>query len=208
MMIVSESKKYIFIHIPKTGGTTITEYLDIWGAVSKKYWGHMAHYGMKDLANQNLIMSDISAYAIVAFSRNPYDRIYSCYKFIKEVNVNFISFKTFLENIQNGVISNPMTMSMSEIISANDLLKNSNITVYKYENFDTEFANMVANIGIPLMNIKSYNVSTSDAQVSDLGATFKYKSIFDSDPSLVSLVNEIYEIDFTSFGYNFYVPVV
>ena len=71
MSSVSEEYKHIFVHIPKTAGS----------AMENKHWvGGTSHMSIKNLVNE-----ENKEYFKWAFVRNPFDRLWSAYKYLKNV---------------------------------------------------------------------------------------------------------------------------
>tara|TARA_Y100000589_G_C27180307_1_gene640462 strand:- start:222 stop:992 length:771 start_codon:yes stop_codon:yes gene_type:complete len=112
MVLISDKKKYIFIHIPKTGGMTIKETIksqdkDIKNMEKIKlkyninnyfYISREYHYTYNEL--KNYLQNDFNNYFKFAFVRNPYDRLYSAIEYIKKKNL----LCDFPFNIQNFFI--------------------------------------------------------------------------------------------------------
>jgi len=77
-MIIDHDKKYMFLHVPKTGGTSIGKTLIKNGAHRiAMHW--TASQAMSNLRNHK-------EYFIFAFIRNPYTRIASWYHYLKREN--------------------------------------------------------------------------------------------------------------------------
>lgn len=72
-MIIDKTKKFVFVHIPKTAGSSITISL---GRDTKDYPTHTI---ARDV--------DLTAAFSFAFVRNPWDRMYSLYNFICQKHV-------------------------------------------------------------------------------------------------------------------------
>lgn len=73
--MISDSKKLIFIHIPKTAGTTIKDVLKI---TDRSVGYHAVHSKVK-----NRYKNKWGEYFKFTFVRNPYDRVYSIYSYYK-----------------------------------------------------------------------------------------------------------------------------
>lgn len=69
----------IFVHIPKTAGISIIK--AIYGDVSKE--GHRSIYFYKQVFDK-----DFNDFFTFTFIRNPYDRLYSSYKFLQNGGMN------------------------------------------------------------------------------------------------------------------------
>jgi len=72
--MINHKKKFIFLHIPKTGGVSIGQTLNQLSDVYTPYEGFNIHY---DVFDKDLFKD----YFVFTFVRNPWDRFYSLYKF-------------------------------------------------------------------------------------------------------------------------------
>jgi len=85
-MLISHEKKFLFIHIQKTAGSSITQLL------SKSIPDLSSYHGTHDHAiwakdNAEFVWSD---YYKVAFVRNPWDRLVSWYMMITQVSGSLV----------------------------------------------------------------------------------------------------------------------
>lgn len=83
--------KYIFIHIPKTAGISISKTIYDDNVIG--------HRSLKKYKNINL-----KDYYIFSFVRNPYDRIFSAYNFLKKGGINDLDRDfndKYLNNLSN-----------------------------------------------------------------------------------------------------------
>ena len=113
-MVVCHIRKIVFIHIPKTGGTSIEQMMREGGKYQLYYLGvrnkrSMHHYMAKELKAEMGRMFDV--YRKFSFVRNPYDRIVSEYfwcPFGKRKNVGFDDFLKYVGGIikSNNYFSN------------------------------------------------------------------------------------------------------
>ena len=94
MVLISKKHKYIYIHIPKTGGTTIKNTL-----YPKAKKGELLVINMSSFTNitcentwhltyekilEKYKINDVNKYFTFTFVRNPYDRLYSSYLYGKK----------------------------------------------------------------------------------------------------------------------------
>ena len=149
-MVICHNKKCIFIHIPKTAGTSIEQFINdndrnpviltgIQDGRSRR------HFGALDI---KLLFPDLfNKYYKFSFVRNPYDRLLSEYYWCKIPNVGYKFGKTKMEflNYVSNVIKQkayyknifhdhfiPQYMFLYN--SQNQLLVNN---LFKYENLDS-----------------------------------------------------------------------
>lgn len=100
-----EYDKLMFVHIPKTAGTSILNVLkdkglDPWDRKSVEYpRGHLPLFLLKQ---QNTVSESVFSFAVV---RNPYTRTYSCFHQFNKTNKTNISFIEYLKNIKKNNIS-------------------------------------------------------------------------------------------------------
>lgn len=89
--MINHKHKFIFLHIPKTGGTSIGRALQRACGIEEKYESFYIHY-------DDLTEDMLKEYFVFTFVRNPWDRLVSNYRFQKNINEN-ISFDNFQENV-------------------------------------------------------------------------------------------------------------
>jgi hypothetical protein len=125
----------LFVHIPKTAGTSIFSIINRLGMDQWKRQYPRRHDPYFYLKENNLIDESIFSFAVV---RNPYTRTYSCFKQFNRTNTKKITFSQYLQNIKDNIISNetPMlhlTQSFYVLNSENTYNLNK---VYRFENLE------------------------------------------------------------------------
>lgn len=131
-----EYDKPLFVHIPKTAGTSILNVLkdkglDPWDRKSVEYpRGHLPLFLLK---KQNMVTESVFSFAVV---RNPYTRTYSCFHQFNKTNKTNISFTEYLKNIQKNNISRitPLLHLPQYLYVINEHGVISTDKVYRFEN--------------------------------------------------------------------------
>lgn len=174
----------MFIHVPKTGGTSISHFLnnnnmDQW---KREYpFRHDPYYSM---AKNNNIKKNTFTFSVV---RNPYTRAYSYYKhFNYQNNLNF-TFNKFLLQVKEKVLylKTPMIIFPQSFYLLSQNGKIELCKIYKFENlkeFEKDFKT-----NLPHLMKGNYNQDEY------------YK---DYTQENISLVQNIYNKDFNLLNYS------
>lgn len=130
MSVINLYQKYIFVHIPKTGGTSIEAVI-----------GGNGHMGVEDFAsmldqNDDLCWDDFFSFAYV---RNPYERLVSTYAFINKGMAGFE--QTIASKLSNSGLYRPQNL-FTHINSTS-----SPITIFRYENLDSDWGSVCKKLG-------------------------------------------------------------
>ena len=184
-MIVKQKDydKVLFVHIPKTAGSSISKILneknlDNW----KREWPRH-HDPYSYLKEANLIDGSVFSFAVV---RNPYTRTYSCYKQYNKTNQTNISFSEYLNNIKQGKISpiSPLLhIPQSFYVIDQDIIQVDRI--YKFENLKELEEELEWTLGF--YNVGNYVVESY---------------IEDYTDDAIEMVQNFYSSDFINFAYS------
>ncbi len=190
--------KILFIHIPKTAGTSVNHILS---SNRNNLWKRDDQFNYHDPLfvlernNPEIKLIDPFVFSIV---RNPYDRIFSCYRHFNFRNKKNISFTQYLEICSKRDISTtqgdinfwktPMIFFPQSLFlyDLNGRLKKDNI--YKFENL-SKLERKLSKILKKRIYFPRLNFQSS----SDYQKYYTYKNI--------ETVKELYSIDFENFGY-------
>lgn len=168
-MIISNSQKYIFVHIPKSGGTTVSDSLsphllpqDISLAVHphrgwkpfldayREKFGLHKHSTAKEIAG-GLGKENFKGYHVFAFVRNPFARAYSAYTFTRKMDAIYrpesdrykdikdMNFTDFLKS--KYVSERPILQAQPQIRWVFGAPKE--ITIYKLEDIDKSLGDIL-----------------------------------------------------------------
>lgn len=184
-MIINQ-KNYdsmMFVHIPKTAGSSISKILDENNLDNWKREWPRHHDPYSYLKEANLVDEKVFSFAVV---RNPYTRTYSCYKQYNKTNQTDISFAQYLDNIKKGKIStiSPLLhIPQSFYIMNQDGLQVERL--YKFENLKELEDELGWTLG--LYNVGNYVVESY---------------IEDYTTEEIDMVQNLYSSDFINFGYS------
>ena len=161
-MIISHKYKFVFIHIPKTAGTFVTELLlsldkDAINLYSDDNNGHQTFF----LIKQMKIYDTIKNYTFFTIIRNPIDKLISWYNFTK----NYESFSSMLEHpdVVNGCTNNIYLYTLHEHNITND----PKIILIKLENLKEQLLILFKQLNIDTTNININSFFENKINVSD-----------------------------------------
>ncbi len=212
--MISHKHKCIFIHIPKTAGSSINsffypgvkfhhdnpDYEMLFGWCKKRKL-HMQHATSKQLLETELITEEQwKSYYKFTFVRNPWDRAYSDYMFIQEFSGIRGGFKSFLKKEKEfeGILKDNSESSYlgDHLQQQTDYFDFEGI--YKPD-FVGRFENFSEDIGKVLLNL---NIEKEFNKYSNKSKRKKEYSLFYSN-SDKRLVKEIYRQDIDKLNYSF-----
>jgi hypothetical protein len=183
--MISHKHKCIFVHIPKAAGTSIENMflkdlgLDInnrhsliLGKSNNKNIGtpRVSHLLAKEYVEHSFISQELfDSYFKFSFTRNPYDRIYSSYKYWKFCD--YMSFDTFVlkklpEIINDLNYSYFFRTQYDYLYDRNKLLVDF---VGKFENLKTDIQIVLENLSLKHLRLEHLNKSSNG------GLTLYYK---------------------------------
>ena len=187
--------KTIFIHIPKTAGISLVK--SIFGDVTLE--GHRSVSYYKQVFKNRY--SDFFTFTIV---RNPWDRLYSSYKFLQKGGINIHDknafethlsiYKDFEDFVING-LNEKIISKITHFIPQHEFIcdKNGEIIV----DYVGKFENL--NKAVDKIN----DILKSEFKIEHHNKTNKknYKDIYTTE--MIVKVNQIYQKDIDIFEYNF-----
>ncbi len=189
------SSRIVFIHIPKTAGISLIKaiYNDI------NLPGHRSFF----FYNTALNMKN-EKYFCFSFVRNPFDRLYSAYMFLKKGGINHIDrliyetyllkFNDFEDFVLNG-LDNKLIFKITHFIPQHEFLcdRRGNIMV----DFIGRFENLEDDVKSLSIKLKK------DIRLNHYNSNYKkdYKEVYTA--KMVSKVKTIYYKDLKIFNYKF-----
>ncbi|PDT50436.1 sulfotransferase family 2 domain-containing protein [Sinorhizobium fredii] len=190
-MIVNHSRELVFIHIPKTAGTSVQN------ALLSFPGSRIANRGTKHWTANDLLRSrrhqSLDGYVFFAFVRNPWDRFLSLHrylstkpKFRSRVPDQFATFVTLLANRE------PWLMRLHSIRLQLDFVAGTECKIGRYESLVEDFAAITASFELKL-ELPRLNGSAK--------RKVDYRQFY-SDVD-AEIIGREYEADLKQFGYTF-----
>lgn len=198
--MVNDINKFVFVHIPKTGGSSISRALNL-GLNEKFYVKHII-----DKINSNNYKS-FQGYFKFAFHRNPWDRLVSLWKYwtVQRNSKAIISlrilerypeakdFDGFCYNL-NGIFSDFLQKEFYLLnqVDLNGQSEYININYWgRFKYLDQDFEKICEMIGIPYSKLPKLNSTVHD----------NYQNYYNNE--LKKYVGKLYEKDIDTFKYTF-----
>jgi hypothetical protein len=192
----------LFIHIPKTGGSSIEEYFkrkfnikldedSLFTAVGERFnnvsYQHQTYLDLYN--NKNIFKINYNNLKIITVVRNPYDRIVSDLFFLKLINLDSNPTQIFFtirdKYLKNKYDNHPLPQYKFLVDEKDNLI--DNVIIIKNENLDQSMKNL---------GYDDFNIHTN---VNKLIKDKKYVDYLNNDS--IRLINRIYHIDFVLFKY-------
>ena len=226
-MIINNTYKFIFIHIAKSGGTTITGFfskfsngIDIeiggttFGELVQPLWVERFHIGKHTGINGliNILGRNIiNKYFIFTFVRNPYDRFLSAYNFMIKVS-NDINCKWIDDKSRNLFKKySDIKIFANELINDNRLFNIPQVHLcflqqYKFisssneicTNFIGKIENLEEDLNIILNKLHINYIFDNKIQKLNVNKNKPYTY----DEETLKIVKELYRDDFKILGYD------
>jgi hypothetical protein len=215
-MILSRGRKYIFVHIPKTGGTALSLALEsramkddvligdtpkararkgrLHGVKSQgRLWKHSTLADIAGLASD----AEIETFFTLALVRNPWDRAVSYYHWLRAQGFAHPAVGLAKAHDFTGFLNHPQTVTSLRLWSYSAYLRDRHgverASLYaRLEHLDTDLAPFETHLGFRLPPLPRANQS-------DRARDWRpYYS--DADAALIA---DIAEVDIARFGYRF-----
>lgn len=212
-MFILNSKKIIFIHIPKCGGESfhfsLAKYftpIDIQlGTTSignesvrvlRKHYGLWKHSTALELST--LIEDNFKDFKICTLCRNPYDRFISLYKYMLKNSEHTIHKKFDLSSLENfafcPAFNNGFYISKSMTNYINPFHDHS--MIFKLDNISDEKERVEK-----FFNIEGFKMLHKNSSNSLKNSQDSLSSLY-LNKNVIEHLNKLWENDFKVFGYN------
>ncbi len=184
-LLLNRAQKWAYIHIPKTGGTSLTNILNKIG-------------GTETIAVHDSIraLDNVSKFFIFTIVRNPYTRMVSAYLHRLRKNEFKYDFQTFLKTYNENHLD---ILPQSYYINAGKTEDKQVSYIARYENYEDEIKKLLNKLNhnskIPHLNKNPiYDKHPNLKQE-------KYYNTFYTEDWMKNIIKERYESDFKIFNY-------
>ena len=189
------TNKIIFIHVPKTAGVSIIR--SLFGDVTLESHRNIQFY-------QKIFRKDFANYFTFSFVRNPWDRLYSSYMFLKKGGLNLhdknaflmhlSSFKTFEDFVLHGLDDKILEEIIHFVPQHKFLCDNQ-------DNILVNYLGRFENLDEDVKNISSIINRSIILEHNNINKKLHYKDVYNS--SMIKKVQEVYCRDIEIFEYDF-----
>ena len=202
--MISFKHKFIFIHIPKTAGTSIVKSLSLYSEdiinsngnikpslelirlareknIRINNYKHFTYNQYKQLLGDK-----IKDFFIFSTIRTPYERIPSIYYYS---NITGVSLTGFIGAIQNGVHIFPSIGIQQNMIDTfiGDV---EDIFLLRFENLNEDWKNLLDKLNLPYLSLDYLNV----------GRRIDYNNLY-LDSRLLVVINKVFGEEIEKYGY-------
>ena len=210
--MICDNKKIIFIHIPKTAGTSIEYNLfkpqsertknDLWGGFVDK-WHNIYQSGGLQHLTALLVKYDIGnekfkSYFKFCVVRNPYDKAISAYHYMIQKRNDIMQYYGFFEepsflNYLKRIAEKHHVQSMPQHKFIFDENEKSMIDfIMKYENLETDYKILCKLIDVNYKPLRHFGNSKRERNINNF---------LKNNKGSIELINVIYSKDFDLLGY-------
>ena len=202
--MISFKHKFIFIHIPKTAGTSIVKTLSLYSedGVNDKgdikpsieliklareknirinNYKHFTYNKYKQLLGDRI--KDFFIFSVI---RTPYERIPSVYYYS---NITGVSLTSFIGAIQNGVHIIP-SIGIKQNMIDTFIGGVEDIFLLRFENLNKDWKNLLDRLNLPYLSLDYLNV----------GRRIDYNNLY-RDSRLLVVMNKVFGEEIEKYGY-------
>ena len=162
--MISHKYQYIFIHIPKTAGTSIKKHLNSLRPETdyQSPEDPLENFGHNKLSYYESKYKNTENFYKFCFIRNPYDRMVSLYKYAKkyiQLDYSFLDFCNFVN--QGQTFTNNILWEEHYEPQSNYISDQINF-IGRIENLNHDFAKICNDLSIPYQQLAQMNKSNND----------------------------------------------
>ncbi len=197
-MLINFKKKYIFFHIPKTGGTTVHKNLRHKSRHErrKEFWGWFSAHKTYSEVKPFLETRGAINFHKFCFVRNPYDKIYS--GFLQGNGYGYEKsregFNKFINELDNKIIYDKSRLHITPmhhfVYYEGKCMMDE---IYRMENFEEDFNKILEKYEYEK---QYFNRNVKNNKFDKL----KYIDMYNKKS--IEKINTLYDTDFEYFGYD------
>lgn len=210
-MIISHKYKFIFVHVPKSAGTSIRSRLLELDPQSESHWGeewatHLhrrvdrAHEPLEDLLQRREMHRLLRKYFVFAFVRNPYDRFMSAVSEFRRrtpIDPRAQTLSALLASLTPDGLRNDLSLIHFCPMHYFTHVGNKRWVdeIYDFDNLEAGLVRLSQSIGISARNffpLPEMNVSRDALTPPETHLSLNE----------LATLSDLYERDFALFGYN------
>lgn len=187
--LINYNDRWGFIHIPKTGGTSVAEKVKDYNT---KYF--INHISLKRYPNED--------YFYFSIVRNPYTWLLSTYFRNFKYNTNITkTFKDYIKKASNNFSKLPIPSQTYYIKEGETEIRKVSY-IGKYETLHDDINVILHKLNKPsVSDVLDYNINSYQKYV-ELKKKKDYYLSFYEDSELLEFVNKYYRSDFENFNYD------
>jgi len=183
-MIISLSKRFIFVHNPKTAGSSISRALKPFAKDGRELLKTTKHETITGF--QERTKMDLSDFFIFGFTRNPWGRACSFYHYLQKRRrkFKFNNLNDFIESLGRG------EGSAWHSVKQQHLFFNENTYTGRFETLKQDFSFIMDKIGVQT-HLNHYNKSFK----------CRYQDLYNEKSR--NIIADLYKIDIDKYNYTF-----
>jgi hypothetical protein len=158
---VPEHRKVLFIHIQRTGGTALMNYL-----IKYRHPAHLILTGHKSYKEFEQTHHDLEEYFKFTMVRNPWDRLVSWHKLLRKINpANQFSLEEFINDQEELEAASKDTFGffLNQVDYLTDLQDNLRVNLIgRFENYLEETERIFNKISVQVFEVPIENATSKD----------------------------------------------
>lgn len=192
--LINHTQKWAFLHIPKTGGVSITDVL---------YQQPNTEYVLESNHHSSIkYFPEMESYFVFTTLRNPFYRFLSGYYHHQrpEGNNEWNYIRDYKSFVNDVVMNNTLVSETMNYLITNGESNSKKVNHFiKFENLKNEFNFILKTLNI---NSKIYHFNKNHVSSKYILNYEIYNSIYKENPWLIDFVVNYYKVDFETYDYD------
>lgn len=229
-MPVFHEHNVIFVHIPKTAGTTINNVFGLrklfpisrslleydisimYGNTSEYELDHLTSSDIKKLLYDNSLHNVWDCYVKMAVVRNPFDRLVSQYHYCKENK----DFRVIGDNPSNWNTFDDFILRLNQVWKTIDVISHTEKSHYisQYDFLYDNSNNLIVDYVLRFENLtddmyefcrlNGTKIPLEKMKEKTMTSTHEHYTHYLTNSETISIIQKLYKKDFTELGYSFH----